>query len=39
MYYRMKNREKRIPIYLERSIATQIISNEEYDILLALSLN
>ena len=39
MYYRMNNREKRIPIYLDRTIATQIISNEEYDILLALSLN
>lgn len=36
-YYRMHNSEKRMPVYLPRNIATQIISDEEYDELLQLS--
>ena len=38
-YYRSIGSEKRIPIYLERSIANKIISDEEYDMLLKLSFN
>ena len=37
-YYRAHNREKRMPVYLPRNIATQIISDEEYDELLQLSI-
>ena len=33
-----QGREKRVPLYLERELALQIISNEEYDELLRLSL-
>ena len=36
-YYRQQGSEKRIPIYLPREIALNIIDNEEYDKLLQLS--
>lgn len=36
-YYRQQGREKRMPVYLPRDIATKIISNSEYDELLSLS--
>jgi len=39
MYYREHDSEKRKPMYLPRDIATQIISNEEYDELLLYSKN
>ena len=36
-YYRKNDSYRRMPVYLERNIATQIISDEEYDMLLKLS--
>ena len=39
MQYRIDGSERRQPLYLARNIATQIISNEEYDKLLELSLD
>ena len=38
-YYIINKSEKRMPVYLERDIANKIISDEEYDTLLRLSLN
>lgn len=37
-YYRLHNIHKHFPMYLQRDIATKIITNEEYDMLLTLSL-
>ena len=37
-YYRIHNMDKHKPIYLPRNIATQIISDKEYDKLLQLAL-
>lgn len=39
LYYIKTHSTKRMPVYLERSIATQIIDNDEYDKLLKLSFN
>ena len=39
MQYRIDGSERRQPLYLARNIATQIISDEEYDKLLELSLD
>ena len=38
-YYRIHNQDKHKPIYLPRDIATQIISDKEYDKLLQLALH
>jgi len=39
LYYIKTHSTKRMPVYLERNIATQIIDNDEYDKLLKLSFN
>ena len=36
-YYRLSEIERRMPVYLNRDLATKIISDEEYDLLLQLS--